>query len=209
MKKNLTTLLLLLGLTACVWAQKPAKSTPAPKPASGLTLKNGDVLVYEVSRNGESWHFEVTIKEIREAIVFDWIMPEKNISGQVTLEKSAREKAVIYQNYFADSTESDFVDTSTVWLSKKNFNEIKRGSTIMTIDQNGAERFDKKETSSLGVIYKGKGTNLRMIRLTNGQADDHLREIWVLDQASQPLILQMNMGFKLVLKEIKGFKPDY
>lgn len=209
MKKQLTTLLLLLALTASGWAQKTKNIAPAPKSSAALTLKNGDVLVYEVSRSGENWHFEVTIKEIREAIVFDWIMPEKNISGQVTLEKSARDKAVIYQNYFADSTESDFVDTSTVWLSKKNFNELKKGSTIMTIDQYGAERFDKKETSSLGVIYKGKGMNLRMMRFTNGKTGDDLREIWVLDQASQPLILQMNMGFTIVLKEIKGFKPDY
>lgn len=209
MKKYLITFLLLFVLAASGWAQKAKTSKPAAKPAAGLTFKNGYVLVYEVSQNGETWHFEVTIKEIREAIVFDWIMPEKNISGEVTLEQSAREKAVIYQNYFMDSTESDFTDTSTVWLSKKNFNELKKGSTIMTIDQNGAERFDKKETSSLGVIYKGKGMNLKMIRATNGKTDDMVREIWVLDQASQPLILQMNMGFKIVLKEIKGFKSDY
>lgn len=209
MKKYLSTLLLFVALCAVAQAQKKKTSTPPAKTAAGITLKNGDVLVYEVARNGETWHFEVTIKEIRQAIVFDWIMPEKNISGEVTLEQQARDKAVIYRNYFSDSSESDFTDTSTVWMSKKNFNELKKGSTIMTVDENGAERFDKKETATLGVIYKGKGMNLHMLHATNGKTDDNLREVWVLDQASQPLILQMDMGFKIVLKEIKGFKPDY
>jgi hypothetical protein len=163
-------------------------------------LKNGDVLVYEVNAGGETYHFEVTIKEIREAIVFDWVMPEKDISGEVTLEKAARDGATIYKNFFKDGEESVFTDSGTVWLSRKNFGEVKKGSTIMTIDNNGAERFDKKESGTLDIIFKGKPMKLKHIGMSNGKG----RSLWVMDNPAQPLILKMNLGWTITLKEVKA-----
>jgi hypothetical protein len=199
MKQIIFGLLLLFPLVTPVIAQK---NKPV-KTVTGLKLKNSDVLVYEVNQSGSVYHFEVTIKEIREAVVFDWGMPEKDISGEVTLEKQAREQATAYLNYFSDGSEKVFTDTSTVWLSRKNYNELKKGNTILTLDNNGAERFDKKENSTLGIMYKGKPMTLKMFRTDNGKTNTDQRQLWILDQAAQPLILKMNLGWTIELKEIK------
>jgi hypothetical protein len=203
MKIMMIGLLLLVPFVTPVMAQKSKTAKPV---AAGLKLKNSDMLVYEVTQNGSAYHFEVTIKEIREAIVFDWGMPEKDISGEITLEKQAREQATAYQNYFSDSSEKVFTDTATVWLSRKNYNELKKGNTILTLDNNGAERFDKKENGTLNIIYKGKPMTLKMFRTDNGKTNTDQRQIWVLDQAAQPLIVKMNLGFTIELKEIKSLE---
>jgi hypothetical protein len=199
MKKPFLLLLALCCFTAPSFAQKKKPQAAAP----GLQLKNDDVLVYEVNNNGDIYHFEVTIKEIREAIVFDWVMPEKDFSGEVTLEKTARDGATTYANYFANGSEKIYTDTCTVWFSRKNFAELKKGSTICTIDQYGAERFDKKPGAGLAIQYKGKPLTLKTINATNGKTGDAQRQLWMLDNAANPLIVKMNLGWTIVLKEIK------
>lgn len=200
--KKIALLPLLFLCFLAVSAQKP-KPAKTVKPAAGLILKNGDILVYEVNNGGQTWHFEVTIKEIREAIVFDWMMPEKDFSGEISLEQSAREQATAYINYFSNGSEQTLTDSSTVWLSRKNYRELKKGSTILSLDKTGAERFDKKENGKIGIILKGKGANLNMFRATNGKQEGEQRELWILDQLSQPLIVKMNLGWTIELKEIK------
>jgi hypothetical protein len=200
---KITALLAVVFLLAAPLAAGAQKARPKPAASAAFALKNGDVLVYEVTANGSTYHFEVTVKEIREAIVFDWIMPEKDVSGEVTLEKAARDGATVYKNMFRDGEEWVLTDSSTVWMSRKNFNELKKGNTIMTLDNNGAERFDKKEGGTLDIIYKGKPMKLKNFICTNGKEDANKRQLWILDNTAQPLILKMDIGFSIVLKEVK------
>jgi hypothetical protein len=196
----LTATLLFTLLQLTITAQKP-KPKPAPKAAAGFVLKNGDILVYEVNVNGDVYNFEVAIKEIREAIVFDWTMPQKDMSGEVTLEKEARAGATVYKNFFKDGEDWAFTDTSTVWMSRKNYNEAKKGGTIMTVDRNGAERFDKKPGGALDITFKGKPMKIKYMQVSNA---DGSRTLQVLDNVAQPLIVNMNLGWTITLKEVKA-----
>ena len=45
-----------------------------------------------------------------------------------------------------------------------------------------------------------------MFRATNGKTDGDAHELWILDQPAQPLILKMNLGWTIVLKEIKNLE---
>ena len=195
--------LLITGLFLLVFAN--AQKMHA-KPSAGnfiFNVKSGDVLTYEVNAKGETYTFEVTVKENRAALVFDWIMPEKDISGEVTLEKEARASATIYKNLFSNGEEWDFKDSSTVWFSHKNYAEAKKGITTLTMDDSSPDKFKTSKGETFTINYKGKQVKLSNFKLTESPTEGDKHSLVILDNPANPLILQMNLGWTIVLKEVK------
>lgn len=179
-----------------------AQKKPAGTPGFNFNIKHGDVLVYAVKADdGSTYHFEVTVKEYKAGINFDFEIPEKDLSGEVSISEAAVKTATKYRNFFAEGA-LELEDECTVWLSKKNYNELVRGRTVM--DMAGvAERFTNKGAASHYFDYKGTRKTLSCIKTNNGSGGADLREIWVLKNAGNPIIVKMNMEFSIELVQVK------
>ena len=167
-----------------------------------FNIQNGDRLIYKVSANGDTYNFEVTVKENLERLYFDWFMPQKDFNGQVILEKEARANATIYKNIFQNGDEWNFKDSATVWFSRKNFMEAKKGSTTLVLDESPPVKFTTEAGETFKILYKGREVNLRNFNL-KASSDNVDRSLRIMDNPSNSLILRMNLGWTIILKEVQ------
>jgi tetratricopeptide (TPR) repeat protein len=171
--------------------------------------------VYAVDAPNGTYNF--TISKINGTIAkglnFTWQMTG-NVTGQGTIQltQNATNNATTLDNYFKSSTTTKNLDTvTTVWLSQTNFNEVvKNGSTTINVGYGpqrfllvpdtelnpDEDRFDKKiefVSSNVEQLYVN---NLHLKSQTGNY------EIWVLNNAANPLILMMKLDFTISLQSI-------
>ncbi len=202
MKKLLFASLIVTTSLTCLaqYDSRPTKSRFYNSNKSTFKISKGDVLVYHVNNNGDEYDFIVTIKTFDSMINFGYTMPQKQKAANIIIRANAVKNAVKYNNYF-DGADKTFTNESTVWLSQKNYKEIAPNNTgEAQMDMgNGLQNFKKTDASTMKITYLGEE---KIITYHKALAEGG-NEIWVLNNKTNPLIVKMNLGWTIELKEVK------
>lgn len=202
-------LALLLNLS--VIAQDSTRETRLADPGgSTLITTPGLTLVYEVDFYGSEYDFIVHINEVRDGIRFDYEMTnDDNTKGSVSITADAFENATSLFNYFAGGP-VELTDMTSVWMSKKTFNDLVGEARSATISVDGGQ-------STIEIKTVGTGTDFTIY---NAISESHIRDVAYLDARTEstffnaasfkiafsrhlPLILEMNLGWTIKLKEMR------
>lgn len=174
--------------------------------AQAPLVKNGTKLTYHVQNNsGKEYDYIVTVNSFGPAIAFSWKMTNPiNTTGKINISANALQTATAYKNYFANASDEKLTSQSTVWLSRKNFNELKTAGKT-TMDMTGQPLEYVKSTVSTSASYSLKGVN-KNAGIICGQylsAGDILYTVNIFDDAKNPLIQYMNLGdFTITLTSV-------
>ena len=193
MKKVLLGFLTFLLTLNIVSAQAPA-------------IKKGTKLTYHVTTGDREYDYTVTLTKTGPVIAFDWTMGDPvNTSGSINISAAALSTATAYKNYFEDDSKVTLSKQSTVWLSKKNFNELKaKGKTRM--DMTGSVYLFEREPKAMEITYETSGGMKKgnVYVCTFIKTADTQYTIHVFDDAKNPLIQFMDLGtFTITLKKVE------
>jgi hypothetical protein len=175
--------------------------------AGSYYIKKDDKLVYQVNAGSNQYDFIVTVNSgnSKGALDFNYEMTNsRNTKGHVLISADARNNATKYINYFGGG-ELNLTNAITVWLSNKNFGDIAKKKTTMQIDNNSSETFyrPEKDEATLIVKIKGEDKKLDAFIINNAVDGNGDKTMWINALAGNTLIVKMNLGFSIVLKEIK------
>ena len=175
--------------------------------AGSYYITKGDKLVYQVTAGGNEYDFMVTVNSgnNKGALDFNYEMTNsKNTKGHVLISAHARNNATKYVNYFGGG-ELNLTNAITVWLSNKNYKELSKRKTTMQLDNNSTEMFyrPEKDEATLVVKIKGEDKKLDAFIINNAVDGTGAKTMWINALAGNTLIVKMNLGFTIVLKEIK------
>jgi hypothetical protein len=170
-------------------------------------IKKGDKLIYQVNAGGNEYDFIVNVNSgnSKGAIDFNYEMTNsRNTKGHVLISADARKNATQYINYFGGG-ELNLTNAITVWLSNKNFGDMSKKKTTMQIDNNSPETFYRPEKDEANPIVKIKGADKKLDTFIINNAKDGTgdKTMWINAIAGNTLIVKMDLGFTIVLKEIK------
>jgi hypothetical protein len=167
----------------------------------------GDQLIYEVNAGGQTYELIITQRApISEEYFysFDWEMTAPvNKKGHIDISKSAYD-AKKYINYF-NSDSLTLIDACTVWMTGSNFAEMPDKKTIMQMDDNPPATFYRKDEAEqeYTVLYKGREVKLDIFKIDNDLQGKQHHQLWIQGISSFPLIVKMDLGWTIRLKEIK------
>jgi len=207
-------------------AKKPVariKPKPAAKPDTNFTiplmvqkedgemyyydLKKGDQLVYHVNAMGQEYDFIVTLNHYSYASGIDFnyeMTAPANKQGHVTISPKAKASSRKYHNYFSGG-ELKLTDATTVWFCDDNFGDMPEKKTRLTLDNGTPEIFYRPEKDEVMPVIKVKGKD-RPVEgfIVNSKADGTGdKTMWIHGISSNPLILKMDLGWTIELKEIR------
>jgi len=170
--------------------------------AQTLALKTGSVLTYSVNANGSRYNFIITIMGWGDNRVFDYEMTAPvSQTGNITLTASALATASAQTNRFSGGPVT-LADRTTVWLSKAVFDGLKKnfqarissdGDSPVTLLNNFEDQFN--------VIVDGKNIRLNIIYAEEQSGKPY--KYWILNDADNPLILKMDLGWTIELIDVK------
>ena len=165
-------------------------------------LKSGDILVYSIEENGQEYEFLATIRKFGETISYDYTIPQKNEKGTIATPGNSVKSGFHYQNVFNSSAQKS-KDKNTLWLSKDNFRGLATKDKQTKMDMgNGTETFIRAATSTQTINYKGKERIITIHKITS-QESASLKELWVMNDISNPLITNLNGTATVTLKEVR------
>ncbi len=175
--------------------------------SSSEPLQRGDKLVYHVNARGKEYDFIVTLNDasFEKGVDFNYEMTEPvNIKGHVIIEATGKNDSRKYINYFGGG-EMVLSDASTIWMTWVNFSELPNKETKMTFDNGAEETFYNKDGNEVTptINYKGKQVMLDAFSLNNAADGKGDKTIWVLNGSGNPLIVKMDLGWTIELKEIR------
>lgn len=170
-------------------------------------FKKGDKLVYHVNAGGNEYDFIVTVNKYsyEKGIDFNYEMTNADKThGHVIITPEAKDKARNYVNYFSGG-DMKLTDASTVWLSYASFTDMPDKKTSMSFD--GGEmttmyRPEKDEVEPV-VNIKGEDRTIDAFMINNSPDGTGDKTLWIHGSSANPLILKMNLGFQIELKEIR------
>ncbi len=170
---------------------------------------------WEVNSGGNTYDFVVSdVKgSVDGDVIFDWAMnSDGDMKGHIVITKDAMEKAVAQNNYFGPSLKNaTLTDKTTVWLSKAVINGLQKegkvkidvgmgnGEEVFTVVPDGMDFRDETPFDEK-VSIKGASKYLNTLHIRN---EDGSRQIWVLNDAANPMIIKMDIGFTIVLKSVE------
>lgn len=210
MKKQFILFAFLIAFASVSLAQSSIFLPMMIKNDDGSTesyeIKQGDKLVYQVKAGGNEYEFIVTINDPgTNAIDFNYEMTNSNkTSGHVTISTKARSEATRYVNFFRGG-ELKLTDACTVWLSGKNFSDMPDKKTTMTLDNGAPEIFYRPEKDEVNPVVKIKGADKKLDAFMINNAADGTgnKTMWINGISSNSLIVKMDLGWSIVLKEIR------
>jgi hypothetical protein len=173
-----------------------------------FNIHRGDTLVYAVNNSGQQYNFLVIPNkfDVSGGADFNWVMTEPiNRKGRVTISSAALKSGKKLVNYFSGG-ELKLTDASAVWLSTDNFKEITKGETKISMDASEPETFSSPETDAVTptINYKGKEITLDGFAIESKPGGNASRkELWVLNITNNLLIIRMDLGWTIELKEIR------
>lgn len=214
-----------LAVAACR-PMKPVQLPPVPLPAvsfDALTLPEPDgttVYVYEVETNADRYQFQVQVVHSgTEGKNFNFAMSnETQLHGNVQISPDALDTAHAQLNYFS-SEFYELEDATSVWFSKRVFEELtNKGSThialkkpdlgygSLTADGSAAiQLLDSlpgiAKGSAYHCEYNGAAAGLEAVFAVGSWKGRTVRYA-VLNDPENPLILFMDIGFRIRLKQV-------
>jgi tetratricopeptide (TPR) repeat protein len=170
---------------------------------------------WEVTSGGSTYDFAVSdIKgTIDSDFEFTWSMTSgDDMKGHITITKDAMEKAVSQNNYFGPSLKNaTLTDKTTVWVSKAVMNGLQKdgkatmdvgmgkGEELFTVIPDGIEIRDEASFDEK-ISIKTTSKYLNTLHIKN---EDGSRQLWILNDAANPMIIKMDIGFSIVLKSVE------
>jgi hypothetical protein len=169
-------------------------------------ITKGTKLTYHVEyNNGTGYDYVVTVNNFGPSISFGWRMTAPvNSSGKVSLSSAALQNATSYKNSFSNASDLKLTGESTVWLSRKNFNDLKTGPKT-TMNMTGEPLEFIKNTAKVTASYKLRGVvkDAAIISCEYLPAGDILYTVNVFDDPKNPLIQYLSLGdFTITLKSV-------
>ncbi len=183
-------------------------------------VKPGTKLIYAVEANGQKYNFIVTVKALAPALIFDWEMTDRaGNKGTITHTAVAMLSGNTMYNYFSPGPKTLDDYTLSVWLSKNTFTSLTKGTKYVMMKMNTNEGLKKMGTASsnddekdaeeseLNIIVNGEKEIIEEKIAVELNAEGRLVADGALfsfyNSAKMPIILSMQNGFSIVLKEIK------
>jgi hypothetical protein len=202
MKKLIFLLLITFGLL---------QSSPAQEPQNlnDYVFKSGDILEYEVSKQGKTYRLIITLtgktfidSKIIDAISFNWETSEDPIrKGAITISKEGRANASTYQADLLPGMVT-LRDKSCLWLSQSDLQSLfSPTGTSMDVGDGGKKQYKIMEGSeSYSFLFKGKPGYISSFRAksVSGNLFNFCPTM-----NSNGLILFLNIGWTMRLKEVK------
>ena len=174
--------------------------------AQAPAIKKGTKFTYHVTTLNKEYDYVITLNSFGTAIAFDWMMTDPvNTSGKVTITAKALAKATSYKNYFEDDSKETLSSQSTVWLSKKNFNELKaKKKTRMSMTGEMATYDSDAAPQQITYEFKGTTKTANVLKCQFIKTADTQYTIQVFDDARNPLIQFMDLSaFTITLKSVE------
>lgn len=197
----LNLLLLSVYVSLAQYNRRPSRSRFYNSKISTFTVKTGDILLYTVSKDSQQYDIIVTVKKYGNTISFNYSIPEKSATGNIFIPANAVTSAIIYDSLLTGKTKN-YKDTTVLWLSKKNYVDLAAAKeTIMDLG-NGKETFKRQRVSTLKLNYKGKEKIVTVFGIENSNSNAK-KDLLVLSEESNPLIVKMDSGWSLTLKEVR------
>jgi hypothetical protein len=205
MKRLLVLMTLIAGISFQPKAQIDLDSETMK--GSTLLLQEGQTLVYGVDYYGDEYDFIVNVKSLKDGIEFDYKMTnDAGTEGTVNMSKEAVEKAINQFNYFGGG-KVDLEDKTSVWVSTKVFNELVSSAAASTISADGGKTQVELEGAEPGhdfTVHNAiSGKDMDNISYIYAQSDDGKAKYWIHMSKYNPLILKMDLGWKIWLKELR------
>ena len=175
-------------------------------------VKPGTKLIYAVVAGEQKYDFIITIKALTPALVFDWQMTDPiNTRGTITHTAKAMIIASTMNNYFSPGEKTLDDNTISVWLSKNIYaGLIKNGKSVLMQMNTGEEPKNMgmfTENKELKIIVNGEKDTVdeEIVKELNNDGRPTASEDYFTfyRSAKLPIILRMQNGFNIVLKEIK------
>lgn len=168
---------------------------------------------WAVNSNGSDYDFTVSnLKgDTNSDFEFNWSMTSgTDMNGHIKLTRAAMEKAIAQNNYFGASLKNaTLTDKTSVWVSKAVINDlIKNNKSKMDVG-NGEEEFtlvpdiqNDRDPDGFAdkIMVNGNEKFLNALHVQNA---DGSRQLWILNDANNPMIVKMDIGFKITLKSIE------
>ena len=166
-----------------------------------ISLKVGSKLVYDVNNNNTKYQFIITIKKLENGITFDWQMTTPiNKKGTVEMSKEATENATALFNYFAGGL-TKLTDKTSVWISQDVWKDMHDDDEMVMLSLD-----DQEETAFFredGEVYKTtQNTTAIELKTSTLRSLTDLQTITIWENEEFPIILKMDLGWTIELKEI-------
>lgn len=193
--KKIVTLFTILFLTVSVGYTQTAQN-------GKINLKVGSKLVYDVNSNNTKYQFIITIKKLDNGITFDWQMTAPiNKKGTIEMSKEATENATSLFNYFTGGV-TKLTDKTSVWLSQDVWRDMRDDDemVMISIDDQEETAFFREDGDAYKTIQNGTAVELKTSTL---RSLTDLQYITVLENEAFPIILKMDLGWTIELKEIR------
>lgn len=190
--------IVLLFIALCTFAYIGSAQTAN----DAVTIKVGTQLVYDVVTPNASYQFIITIKKLTDGVTFDWQMTAPmNKKGTIEMTKEATETATELYNYFTGGT-VQLTDKTSVWVSQEVWNDMHDEDEMAMISIDGQEDagFFRENGEDYKVKYNGSNTTLKTSQLSS-LTDTRTITVW--ENQNFPIILSMDLGWTITLKEIK------
>jgi hypothetical protein len=176
-------------------------------------VKPGTKLIYAVEAGAEKYDFIVTVKALVPALVFDWEMTNDNkSSGTITHTAAAMIAGNTLYNYFAPGAKVLDDNTLSVWISKNTFAGLTKGTKSVMLKMNTNEEpkkmgVTKEDPAELKIIVNGEKETVEEftandLNALNAPPEDQVYFTFA-RSPKMPIILRMQNGFYIALKEIK------
>lgn len=161
-------------------------------------------LAYNVDFKGEKYQFMVEVLKKTPELVFKYnLTMGGGMNATVTIGADAMKNAVNQNNYF-NGRDISLTNQTTVWVSQKVFNDIiTTGKTTM-----GDAQGLGVKTTEYSLVGKEKfsttlnGDAITLEALHLKATNDSGFEYWIWNNAADPLILKMQLGWGIAIKEI-------
>lgn len=166
-----------------------------------INVKEGKKLIYEIGDN--QFIVKPTKFNYDNEISFEWQRGDGLFMdiGSVTMTKDALDTSITQHNYFSKGNHDTLYSKTSVWLSKKQFDELEKDSTttirtvyhkegkFKIISHDQIEVLDNKDNS----VY------IDCIAVSDGE-----EVIWYLNDRKNPLIVKMALEkFTIVLSKFE------
>ncbi len=191
--KKLFTPLLTIACMAFISPADELKEIPA-----------NSQLSYNVDFRGQKYQFIVEVQKKSPDLSFKYnLTMGGGMEATIIMTKDALATAINQQNYFNGSDRTLSTET-TVWVSQKVFKEIKDNKKTTIGNSTGGlggyktDEYSLEGTVDFPTVVNGEPATLKAlhIKAANGY------QYWIWDNEKDPLILKMDLGWGISLKEV-------
>lgn len=160
-------------------------------------------LTYNFIANQQATQITHTVVSRSAYTVLNYAISGTDFSGKINITPMAMDSASELDNHF-DGEDKNQTKTLSLWISQKNFSEIKQDSTTTLSFRQGLVKnetvFKWKETQTFMCNVDGKLEEFKAIYLEDTMNKDF--KLWIWDNATNPIIFRLDFGWQMILKDI-------